>query len=49
MTNGRATFANRTVANSGLGNNLVQGVYASGTTVYAATTGGVSISNQIIT
>ena len=36
-------FTNFTTAN-GLGNNVVYGVYASGSTVYAATQGGLSIS-----
>jgi len=38
------TFTNRTAANSGLGNNFVYGVFVSGSTVYAATNGGLSIS-----
>jgi hypothetical protein len=37
------TFANYTTAN-GLGSNSVNGVYASGNTVYAATDGGLSIA-----
>ena len=37
------TFTNSTTAN-GLGNNSVNGVYASGSTIYAATAGGLSIS-----
>ena len=40
-TDGGTTFTNRTIANSGLGDNFVQGVYADGATVYAATDGGV--------
>jgi hypothetical protein len=36
------TFTNKTTSN-GLGNNLVWGVFASGSTVYAATDGGLSI------
>ena len=39
------TFTNKTTAN-GLGNNAVQGVYASGSNIYAATTGGLSISTN---
>ncbi len=37
-------FTNKTVANSGLGNNYVRGVYATDDTIYAATNGGLSIS-----
>src|SRR6185503_11472816 len=37
------TWTNRTTAN-GLGSNTVNGVFASGATVYAATSGGLSIS-----
>jgi hypothetical protein len=44
-TNGGATFTNKTTAN-GLGDNLVHGVYASGSTVYAATDRGLSISTN---
>ena len=40
---GGATFTNRTTKN-GLGSNKVLGVFAVGSTVYAATTGGLSIS-----
>jgi hypothetical protein len=39
------TFTNKTTAN-GLGNNLVNGVFANGCTVYAATQGGFSISTD---
>jgi ABC-type phosphate transport system substrate-binding protein len=39
------TFANYTTAN-GLGSNSVNGVYASGSDVYAATHGGVGISTD---
>ncbi len=39
------TFTNKTTAN-GLGNNTVRGVFASGSTVYAATSGGLSISTD---
>ena len=39
------TFSNYTTT-SGLGNNSVQGVYASGSNIYAATTGGLSISTN---
>ncbi len=39
------TFTNKTTAN-GLGNNVVYGVYAVGSTVYAATDGGLSISTD---
>jgi hypothetical protein len=39
------TFANRTTDDS-LGSNFVTGVYAVGSTVYAATTGGLSISTD---
>ncbi len=39
------TFTNKTTAD-GLGSNVVYGVYASGTTVYAATFGGLSISTD---
>ena len=39
------TYTNATALNSGLGNNSVYGVYASGDTVYAATSGGLSILN----
>ncbi len=38
-------FANKTVAH-GLGSNTVNGVYVSGSTVYAATDGGLSISTD---
>ena len=38
-------FTNKTTTN-GLGNNIVNGVYASGSTVYAATAGGLSISTD---
>ena len=37
------TFTNYTTS-SGLGGNTVNGVYASGTTAYAATSGGLSIA-----
>jgi len=40
------TFVNKTTAN-GLGNNNVQGVYASGNNIYAATSGGVSDDNLV--
>jgi hypothetical protein len=40
------TFTNKTTANSGLGSNSVQGVYSSGSNIYAATTGGLSISTN---
>ena len=39
------TFTNKTTSN-GLGNNYVNGVYAVGSTVYAATDGGLSISTN---
>ena len=39
------TYTNITTTN-GLGNNIVRWVYASGSTVYAATTGGLSISTD---
>ena len=39
------SFTNTTTAN-GLGDNTVNGVYASGSTIYAATDGGLSISQQ---
>ncbi|MBP6483095.1 MAG: IPTL-CTERM sorting domain-containing protein [Rhodoferax sp.] len=42
---GGATFTNKTTAN-GLGSNDVYGVFASGSTVYAATAGGLSISTD---
>jgi len=42
---GIVTFTNYTTSN-GLGSNTVRGVYASGSTIYAATFGGVSISNN---
>jgi hypothetical protein len=47
QTNGPAcsTYSTRTTA-SGLGNNYVHGVYAVGSTVYAATDGGLSISTN---
>ena len=38
-------FNNKTTTN-GLGSNTVNGVYVSGSTVYAATTGGLSISTN---
>ena len=38
------TFTNTTT--TGLGNNLVWGVFASGSSVYAATDGGLSISTN---
>jgi len=40
-----STFTNKTVSN-GLGNNWVRGVYVDGSTVYAATYGGLSISSN---
>jgi hypothetical protein len=42
------TFTNKTVANTnnGLGSNAVSGVYVDGGTIYAATSGGLSISND---
>jgi len=40
------TFTNKTTANSGLGSNSVSGVYASGSNIYAATSGGLSIAQQ---
>jgi hypothetical protein len=42
---GIVTFTNYTTTN-GLGNNNVRGVYAIGSTVYAATQGGLSISTN---
>ncbi|MBC7570697.1 MAG: T9SS type A sorting domain-containing protein [Spirosoma sp.] len=39
------TYTNKTTAD-GLGNNFVQGVYAMGSTVYAATRGGLGISTD---
>jgi hypothetical protein len=39
------SFTNYTTAN-GLGDNNVRGVYASGSTIYAATDGGLSIAQQ---
>jgi hypothetical protein len=39
------TFTNYTTA-SGLGNNKVRGVYASGSNIYAATDGGLGISTN---
>jgi hypothetical protein len=39
------TYTNAYALNNGLGNNKVDGVYASGSTVYAATLGGLSILN----
>ena len=42
---GGSSFTNKTTAN-GLGNNNVNGVYAVGSTVYAATNGGLSISTR---
>ena len=39
------TFTNYTIS-SGLGNNIVNGVYASGSNIYAATRGGLSISTN---
>jgi len=39
------TFTNYTTTN-GLGNNFVNGVYASGSTIYAATEGGLSVSSN---
>jgi hypothetical protein len=42
-TDGGTTFTNKTTAD-GLGNNIVKGVYASGSTVYAATALGFSFS-----
>ena len=44
-TNGGSTFTNRTTTN-GLGGNSVQGVYAIGSTVYAATSSGLGISTD---
>jgi outer membrane protein OmpA-like peptidoglycan-associated protein len=44
-TDGGATFTTKTTAN-GLGNNGVSGVYAVGSTVYAATNDGFSISTN---
>ena len=38
-------FTNKTTAN-GLGDNVVRGVFAVGSTVYAATAGGLSISTD---
>ncbi|MEN9468859.1 MAG: hypothetical protein RL630_592, partial [Verrucomicrobiota bacterium] len=43
--NGGLSFVNRTTAN-GLGSDTVYGVYASGSTIYAATSGGLSISTN---
>ena len=40
-----STFTNKTVSD-GLGNNWVRGVYVDGSTVYAATYGGLSISSN---
>ncbi|MEI7716963.1 MAG: hypothetical protein WCI78_12885 [Mycobacterium sp.] len=45
-TNGGTNFANGTTTN-GLGSNNVFGVLASGSTVYAATFGGLSIGASI--
>jgi len=39
------TFTNYTTTN-GLGDNVVLGVYASGSTIYAATNGGLSVSSN---
>jgi len=39
------TFTNYTTA-SGLGDDLVRGVYASGSNIYAATDGGLSIASE---
>jgi len=39
------TWTNYTTS-SGLGNNVVWGVYASGSTIYAATNGGLSVSSN---
>ena len=44
-TNGGSSFTNYTTAN-GLGVNIVNGVYASGSSIYAATLGGLSISTN---
>jgi hypothetical protein len=44
-TDGGLTFTNKTTAD-GLGDNTVNGVFASGSTVYAATDGGLSISTN---
>jgi hypothetical protein len=40
------TFTNKTTGNSGLGSNNVVGVYASGSSIYAATLGGLGISTN---
>ena len=39
------SFTNTTIAN-GLGDDVVGGVYSSGSTIYAATDGGLSIAQQ---
>uniref|UniRef100_UPI0040488AAD hypothetical protein n=1 Tax=Algoriphagus sp. TaxID=1872435 RepID=UPI0040488AAD len=39
-------FTNATTTANGLGNNIVYAVYASGSTVYAATEGGLAISTD---
>jgi len=44
-TNGGSSFTNYTT-DSGLGNNFVWGVYASGSNIYAATYGGLSIASD---
>ena len=44
-SNGGSSFTNYTTTN-GLGNNSVYGVYASGSNIYAATNGGLSIAQQ---
>ena len=45
MTAQAQVFTNKTTAN-GLGSNYVRGVYASGSSVYAATNSGLSISSD---
>jgi hypothetical protein len=44
-TNGGTSFTNYTTT-SGLGSNFVWGVYASGSNIYAATFGGLSIASD---
>jgi hypothetical protein len=43
-TDGGSAFSNKNVTTNGLGNNVVNGVYAVGSMIYAATNGGLSLS-----
>jgi hypothetical protein len=48
-TNGGANFSNKTSASNGLGDNTIRGVYIVGSTIYAATVGGLSFCTATTT